>query len=213
MTYTDGRFDADGANLDNDPTWLNMQTQVSGSSFAFGDVTYTAPAAGSYRITVFNERDPRLGGEVGRDVNRDGNPAGSSGLFPVLWNGADTVWVDTDQDASFADVVALLLSGRKPEAAERRLVDQAGQVGTLDGMGKQDRIMTDDAVVADHGERRIEDHAGAVTVLPEFRTEREVNHPHQRHRYRQAARQPSGDGHRCGSDCESAGRPEPGSSC
>ena len=30
---------------------------------------------------VFNERDPRLGGEVGSDVNRDGNRAGSSGIF------------------------------------------------------------------------------------------------------------------------------------
>ena len=35
---------------------------------------------------LFNERDPRLGGEVGNDVNRDGNPAGSSGIFAVLWN-------------------------------------------------------------------------------------------------------------------------------
>ena len=35
---------------------------------------------------LFNERDPRLGGEVGNDVNRDGNPAGSSGIFAVLWD-------------------------------------------------------------------------------------------------------------------------------
>ena len=44
----------------------------------------------------------RLGGEVGNDVNRDGNPAGSSGLFGVLWRG-NLVWVDVDQDQSFAD--------------------------------------------------------------------------------------------------------------
>ena len=62
---------------DGDPTWVNMENQVSGSSFAFGGVTYTAPASGSYRIGLFNERDPNLGGEVGNDVNRDGNPAGS----------------------------------------------------------------------------------------------------------------------------------------
>ena len=89
---------------ENDPTWLNMQTEVSGSTFVFNTVTYTAPVAGSYRIALFNERDPRLGGEVGSDVNRDGNPAGSSGIFAVLWNAdTGTVWVDTNQNQNFAD--------------------------------------------------------------------------------------------------------------
>lgn len=89
---------------ENDPTWVNMQAQVSGSSFVFNGVTYTAPAAGTYRIGRFNERDSRLGGEVGRDVNRDGNPAGSSGIFAVLWNtNSNTVWVDTNQNNNFAD--------------------------------------------------------------------------------------------------------------
>ena len=89
---------------ENDPTWLNMQAQVSGSTFVFNTVTYTAPVAGSYRIALFNERDPRLGGEVGSDVNRDGNPAGSSGIFAVLWNAdTGTVWVDTNQNQNFAD--------------------------------------------------------------------------------------------------------------
>ena len=93
---------------DDDPTWLNMSAQVSGAQFAFNGVTYTAPAAGTYRIAVFNERDPRLGGEVGTDVNRDGNPAGSSGLFAVLWNtNTNLVWVDTNQNNSFADQVGM----------------------------------------------------------------------------------------------------------
>ena len=93
---------------DGDPTWINMQNQVSGSSFAFGGVTYTAPANGSYRIGLFNERDPNLGGEVGNDVNRDGNPAGSSGIFAVLWDTAtNRVWVDTNQNNSFADQSAM----------------------------------------------------------------------------------------------------------
>ncbi len=70
-------------------------------------VTYTAPSAGSFRFGLFNERDPRLGGEVGSDVNRDGNPAGSSGTFGVLWDGGSQVWVDTDQDLSFADQAAM----------------------------------------------------------------------------------------------------------
>ena len=95
---------------DNDPTWVNMQSQVSGSTFTFGSpaVTYTAPANGSYRIGLFNERDTRLGGEVGSDVNRDGNPAGSSGIFAVLWDTAsNNVWVDTNQNQNFADELAM----------------------------------------------------------------------------------------------------------
>jgi hypothetical protein len=81
-----------------------MATQVSGSSFTTGGATYTAPAAGSYRFGRFNERDPRLGGELGNDVNRDGNPPGSSGIFAVLWDtAAKKVWVDTNQNRSFAD--------------------------------------------------------------------------------------------------------------
>jgi Subtilase family len=93
---------------DNDPTWLDMSAQVSGAQFTFGGRTYTAPRAGSYRIALFNERDPRLGGELGSDVNRDGNPAGSSGLFAVLWDAkSNDVWVDTNQDGSFADQAAM----------------------------------------------------------------------------------------------------------
>jgi hypothetical protein len=93
---------------DNDPTWLNMQTQVSGPSFTVDNVTYTAPFAGPFRFGMFNERDTRLGGEIGRDVNRDGNPAGSSGLFAVLWDtAANNVYVDTNQNNSFADQLAM----------------------------------------------------------------------------------------------------------
>ncbi len=93
---------------DGDPTWLNMSNQVSGSTFTFSNVTYTAPANAAYRIALFNERDARLGGEVGNDVNRDGNPTGSSGIFAVLWDTAsNNVWVDTNQNKSFADEVAM----------------------------------------------------------------------------------------------------------
>ena len=101
VTYTDP-FD------DDDPTWVSMAAQVSGAQFAFNGTTWTAPFAGAFRIGVFNERDPRLGGEVGNDVNRDGNPPGSSGLFGVLWDTAtNRVWVDTNQNGSFADEVAM----------------------------------------------------------------------------------------------------------
>ncbi len=93
---------------DNDPTWVDMQDQVSGATFSYKDVSYTAPAAATYRIGLFNERDRRLGGEVGSDVNRDGNPAGSKGTFAVLWDTAtNNVYVDTNQNNSFADEQAM----------------------------------------------------------------------------------------------------------
>ena len=85
---------------DDDPTWLNMATQVTGPSFSFDGVTYTAPA-GSYRTAVFDEGDPRLGGEVGSDVNRDGD---STDKFDVLWDPtAGTVRVDTNQNQNLTD--------------------------------------------------------------------------------------------------------------
>jgi subtilisin family serine protease len=115
VTYTDPF-------TDNDPTWVNMADQVSGASFSYGGVLYTAPAAGSYRIGLFNERDPRLGGEIGSDVNRDGNPAGSSGVFAVLWHPTtNRVWVDTNQNGSFAD---------EPAMTDYRVNKDVGYFGT-----------------------------------------------------------------------------------
>jgi hypothetical protein len=95
-------------NQNRDPTWVPMTTVVTGPAFAVGGVSYTAPAAVEYRFGIFDERAPELGGELANDVNRDRNPAGSSGRFGVLWN-ADTneVWVDVDQDGSFADEPAM----------------------------------------------------------------------------------------------------------
>ena len=98
VTYTDPF-------ADDDPTWINMQDQVSGSTFVWRGVTYTAPAAGKYRIGSIFEGDPRLGGEVGRNLNRDGD---TTDVFVVLWN-TDTndVWVDVNQNNSFADEMAM----------------------------------------------------------------------------------------------------------
>ena len=91
---------------DNDPTWLESTTDVNvkNGTFTVGTTTYTAPTnRGHYFWSQFNEGDSRFtGSEYGNDVNRDGNPAGSSRLFGVLRDG-DRVWVDTDQDLSFAD--------------------------------------------------------------------------------------------------------------
>ena len=104
VTATDSAF-TNGVNNDNDPTWISMTTTVTAApDFTAAGRTWTAPAAGTFRFGVFNERDPRLGGELGNDVNRDGNPAGSSGTFGVLWDTtSNRVWVDRDQDTGFAD--------------------------------------------------------------------------------------------------------------
>lgn len=101
VTYTDPLTDPD-------PTWVPMTDQVSGATFSYEGAAYTAPSAGSFRIGLFDERHPLLGGEVGNDVNRDGNPQGSSGVFAVLWDtAANDVYVDTDQDRSFVDEQAM----------------------------------------------------------------------------------------------------------
>jgi subtilisin family serine protease len=89
---------------DDDPTWLRMVDQVTGPAFVYKSVSYTAPARAS-RISIFDESDPRLGGEVGSNVNRDGD---STDKFAVLWDtSAATVRVDTNQNNNFTDDAAM----------------------------------------------------------------------------------------------------------
>jgi len=81
---------------------VNMTEQVmtDGGKLIYRGISYTAPAVGRFRIGMLDER---LNNSRG-DLNCDGNPAGSSGLFAVLWDEAtNTVWVDTNQNHSFAD--------------------------------------------------------------------------------------------------------------
>ncbi|OLR90071.1 S8 family serine peptidase [Actinokineospora bangkokensis] len=97
VTYTDPSFTGT-ANNDDDPTWLLMTTKTTGAAVGMPNET------GDLRTGTLDERDPRLAGESGNDINRDGNPAGSKGTFGVLWNvTTSTVWVDTDQDGSWTD--------------------------------------------------------------------------------------------------------------
>ncbi|GAB3454581.1 S8 family serine peptidase [Actinophytocola sediminis] len=94
VTATDPGFDG-GVNNDNDPTWIDMSSPAPGQP-------------SGYRYGVFNERDPRLAGAIGQDVDRDGNPAGSIGTFGVLWDpSSGQVWVDTNQNKDFADEQAM----------------------------------------------------------------------------------------------------------
>lgn len=110
VTYTDPLTDGD-------PTWVDMTGVVvpTGSTVSVGGITYKVPraagsgSAASLRLGIFNERDPNLGGEVGNDVNRDGNPAGSNGKFAVLWNMTNgRIWVDTNQNNDFTDEKEML---------------------------------------------------------------------------------------------------------
>ncbi|MDE2981586.1 MAG: S8 family serine peptidase [Gemmatimonadota bacterium] len=94
--------------------WLDMDDMVeaAGGSFVYRDSTYTAPRDGLFRIAVFDEVRADTMGVYGsnleRDINRDGNPEGSSRLFAVLWDeAAGDVWVDVDQDLDFTDETAL----------------------------------------------------------------------------------------------------------
>ncbi|MGH7503355.1 MAG: S8 family serine peptidase [Longimicrobiales bacterium] len=95
-----------------DGRWLKMTDTVSAASgqIRYKDRTYTAPRAGTFRIELLNEAvfDSLSRNGLNKDLNRDGNPEGSSRLFAVLWDDdADDVWVDTDQDGSFANEKSL----------------------------------------------------------------------------------------------------------
>ena len=110
VTETAPRLD-DPAN--GDPTWVPM-SQVAlnpdGQNIATSAGKYQLPAAlknttDKLVFGVFNEGDPRLGGEVGSDVNRDGD---SNDSFGVLEDTATrTVWVDTNQNGNFLDDMAM----------------------------------------------------------------------------------------------------------
>ena len=90
--------------------WIDMDDMVEavGGGFEYRDSAYTAPRDGVFRIAMFDEVRADTMGVYGssleRDVNRDGNPEGSSRLFAVIWDeAAGEVWVDTDQDLDFTD--------------------------------------------------------------------------------------------------------------
>jgi hypothetical protein len=96
-----------------DPTWINMATIVNASpTFAFDGKSFTAPESREYRVGFFNESHPRFGGEYsvpgsgpGGDLNRDGD---ETDKFYLLWEtGPNRVFVDVDQNNSFADEPAM----------------------------------------------------------------------------------------------------------
>jgi hypothetical protein len=95
-----------------DGRWLRMTDMVAaaGGTFTYLDSAYTAPREAVFRAAMLNEStfDSLSRSSIDKDLNRDGNPDGSSRLFAVLWDEeTDDVWVDTDQDLDFSDERAL----------------------------------------------------------------------------------------------------------
>ena len=101
--------------IEDDGRWLEMDDMVeaTGGSFVYRDSSYTAPRDGVFRIAIFDESRADSAGVYGfqgldLDVNRDGNPEGSSHDFAVLWDESNgDVWVDTDQDFDLTDEATL----------------------------------------------------------------------------------------------------------
>ncbi len=92
--------------------WLKMVDEVTatGGTLTYEGQRYRAPHDGVFRIAMLDETkfDSLSASGLDKDLNRDGNPPGSSRLFAVLWDEkTNDVWVDTDQDRNFADEKAL----------------------------------------------------------------------------------------------------------
>jgi hypothetical protein len=100
--------------------WLAMKDVVTatGTEIRYKDKTYTAPRAGTFKIDLLDEAvfDSLSRNGLQKDLNRDGNPQGSSRLFAVLWDEATgDVWVDTNQDNNFSNDKALTDFRTRPE--------------------------------------------------------------------------------------------------
>lgn len=104
-----------------DGQWLRLKDSIATSAagtFTYKDSAFTAPAPGTYRIAVIDEAvfDSLNRAGIEKDLNRDGNPKGSSRLFAVLWNETtNDVWLDTDQDRDFRDERAFTDYATRPE--------------------------------------------------------------------------------------------------
>jgi|GEM_PF-289826 len=86
---------------------MNEDAVAISNHFAKNGTTYTAPADGRYKFGFFDESQ-FSSEQIMSDINYDGNPPGSSRLFAVIWDqSTNIIWVDTNQDHSFADEKAM----------------------------------------------------------------------------------------------------------
>src|SRR6185503_3868528 len=102
--------------------WLKMKEQVTASAgtFTYDGKTYKAPRDGTFRLAMLDEArfDSLSNSGLEKDLNRDGNPQGSSRLFAVVWDErTNDVWVDANQNLSFKDEKALTDYSVRPELA------------------------------------------------------------------------------------------------
>lgn len=103
LTVTDPEDDPVGGR-----SWIRTDAvdATGDGKFVYRDATYVAPRLGAFRVGFFDET--RLGSAVAGDINRDGNPDGSSRVFAVLWaTDTNDVWVDVNQNQRFDDEPAL----------------------------------------------------------------------------------------------------------
>ncbi|NJC74241.1 S8 family serine peptidase [Planosporangium thailandense] len=91
-------FTATDPIYDNDGTWLAMLTTATGPTVTYKSESWTVPA-GTYKISRFSEAIAV--GEVGGDVNRDGD---TTDTFGVLYDPANgDIRVDVNQNHDFTD--------------------------------------------------------------------------------------------------------------
>ncbi len=94
--------------VDNDRTWRIMRGTVSGPSFTASGRTWTSPK-GTFGFNVFSESIAT--GEVGGDVNRDGD---TTDTFGILYDPAShDIRVDDDQDGDFTNNPVMRPYGEK----------------------------------------------------------------------------------------------------
>ncbi len=131
----DVRTASDAVYSDN-PLWVKTSARVTPrhGRFAADGRTFALPRAGHFRFGWLDERE-----RDSIDLNRDGNPPGSSGLYGVLLDEAnESVWVDTNQNDSFADEKELeeyrvrgdvgLFGVDRPQTPERETIPFAVQL-------------------------------------------------------------------------------------
>ncbi|MEO8430656.1 MAG: S8 family serine peptidase [Acidobacteriota bacterium] len=97
---------------DDSPQWVSMERSVSarGRKVEYAGETWTTPREGAFRIGVFDAcRFPAYVIEYFRMVmNRPGSPLDVGHPIGVLWDEkTNEVWVDANQDLSFADEKAM----------------------------------------------------------------------------------------------------------
>ena len=105
---------------EDDGRWLKMTDTVTAvrGAFTYQEKSYKAPHDGAFRIALLDEAkyDSLSRSGLDKDLNRDGNPPGSSRLFAVIWDEkTNDVWVDTNQNLSFTDEKALTDYSVRPE--------------------------------------------------------------------------------------------------